>query len=76
MSSNKITRCFGSQDAKFGVHPSDQKEAKRLIKDMNNQGSKFEDLEKEILWHCYKHPVKHNFLQHVEDQVLKAKSMW
>jgi hypothetical protein len=51
----KIPGCFGLVDGEFAVHPADRGRAEAAIKAAQACGANFDELEKEIVWHCYKH---------------------
>jgi hypothetical protein len=55
----------------------DESRAKEMIKAAKAEGASFDDLEKEIVWHCYKNVTAANALQdHIAKQVRKAKKLW
>ena len=73
----QVHACFGVADCEFAIHPLDEKRAKAMIKAAKAEGASFDDLEKEIVWHCYKNVTAENALQdHIAKQVSKAKKLW
>ncbi|GAA0774984.1 hypothetical protein [Brevundimonas olei] len=72
-----LDSAFGAVDRKLAVHPSDRKVAKQVIKEAKAAGDTFDDLEKEIVWNCYKHVTAPGALQsHIAEQVKTAKALW
>jgi hypothetical protein len=73
----KVPGGFGSADAIFAGHPSDEEQAKKAIKDAKDAGATFEDFEKEVVWHCYRKVTAAGMLQdHTKKQVARAKKLW
>lgn len=72
---SQLSGAFGVMDVKFGVHPADTKRAKAVIAEARAAGASFEDLEKEVVWHCYKEApaLRH---EHTVEQVKRAKELW
>lgn len=72
-----LDTAFGAADRKFAIHPLDKQRAKDVIKDAKAVGATFDDIEKEIVWNCYKHVTAAGTLQaHIAEQVKTAKQMW
>lgn len=68
---------FGAADRKFAIHPSDKQRAEDVIRSAKTYGASFDDLEKEIVWNCYKHVTAPGTLQtHIAEQVKTAKQIW
>jgi len=74
---NKIHACFGCDDAKFALHSSNEKAAKEMIKEAKKAGVSFADIEKEVVYFCYKNVTADNILQsHIQEQVAQLKNLW
>ncbi len=73
---NDVPGCFGVKDARFGVHPMDEDRAIKAIKAAKDGGAKFDDFEKEVVWHCYQKVKSDGLYKHVSEQVETAKKMW
>ncbi|MBE2192083.1 MAG: hypothetical protein IAE63_07880 [Alphaproteobacteria bacterium] len=74
---NMISQCFGCQDKKFALHPSDEQAAKSMIKAAKNSGASLADVEKEIVYFCYKNINSEDLLkQHIDDQLKKLKELY
>lgn len=72
-----VARGFGIADCIFAGHPSDKQDAKAAIAAAKAAGASFEDFEKEMVWHIYKHVTAPGMLQdHIAKQVATAKKMW
>lgn len=66
----KLEGCFGSVDKKFGKHPSDEQRAKDLKTELDAQGVKWADVEKEI--NILLHGCTTN---HIQEQLREAKRL-
>lgn len=72
-----VSRGFGIADCIFAGHPSDKQGASAAIAAAKAAGASFEDFEKEMVWHIYKHMTASGMLQnHIPKQVATAKKMW
>jgi len=81
-----ISLCFGVADYAFAKHPTDEKNAKKIIKSLKSLGVTFEFFEKEIVWYLYKKARSQNLAEdqctpnllqnHIETQVKKAQKLW
>ncbi|MBW9429152.1 hypothetical protein FHC77_00025 [Atlantibacter hermannii] len=72
-----VARGFGIADCIFAGHPIDKQNAKAAIDAAKAAGASFEDFEKEMVWHIYKHVTAPGVLQnHIAKQVATAKKMW
>src|SRR5215469_8217475 len=73
----KVPGCFGLTDGEFGAHPSDRIRADAAIKAAQACGASFDEFEKEIVWHCYKHlggaEAKGD---HTVKQVARLRQLW
>lgn len=68
---------FGDMDCIFAFHPSDKRDAQAAIAAAKFAGASFDDFEKEMVWHIYKHFTAPGMLQeHIAKQVATAKKMW
>ena len=73
----KVASGFGDMDCIFAGHPSDKQDAQKAIAAAKAAGTSFDDFEKEMIWHIYKHVTAPGMLQtHIEKEVAKAKEMW
>ena len=73
----KIPGCFGLVDGEFAVHPADRGRADAAIKAAQACGANFEELEKEIVWHCYKHLGGADaYTDYTIKQVSIARQLW
>jgi hypothetical protein len=73
----KVPGCFGLTDVEFGLHPTDRVRAELAIKAAQGSGAGFDDFEKEVVWHCYKHfhdAGRHS--DHTAKQVAAARQLW
>ncbi|MCX3307490.1 hypothetical protein ORN12_00440 [Pantoea vagans] len=72
-----VARGFGIADCIFAGHASDKQAASEAIAAAKAAGAIFEDFEKEMVWHIYKHVKGPGMLQnHISKQVATAKNMW
>lgn len=73
----KIPGCFGLNDGEFAIHPSDRSRAEQAIKAAQACGASFDDLEKEIVWLCYKHlGGAEAHANYTVKQVTTARQLW
>lgn len=73
----KVASGFGDMDCIFAGHPRDEQDAQKAIADAKAAGASFEDFEKEMVWHIYKHVTASGMLQdHIKKQVATARKMW
>ena len=73
----KVPGCFGLADVEFALHPSDRVRAELAIKAAQASGANFDEFEKEVVWHCYRHfqePDKR--ADHTVRQVVAARQLW
>lgn len=66
----KLEGCFGVADKKFGQHPADEQRAKDLKKELDAQGVKWADVEKEI-----KRILGSCTTTHIQGQLREAKRL-
>ena len=73
----KIPGCFGLTDGEFAAHPADRGRAEVAIKAAQACGASFDELEKEVVWHCYKHlGGAEGRADHTGRQVATARQLW
>jgi hypothetical protein len=73
----KVPGCFGLVDGEFAQHPSDRSRAELTIKAAQAGGASFDELEKEIVWHCYKHlGGAEAHADYTVKQVATARQLW
>jgi len=73
----KIPGCFGLDDGEFAMHPSDRSRAEVAIKAAQASGANFDELEKEIVWLCYKHLGGSDaHADYTIKQVATARQLW
>lgn len=72
----KVPGCFGLVDVEFAAHPSDRVRADVAIKAAQACGAGFDEFEKEVVWHCYKHLGPGAQSEHTGKQVATARQLW
>jgi hypothetical protein len=74
---DRISGCFGDQDAIFAGHPMDKQRAKEAIKEAKANGASRDDFEKEMVWYIYKHVKAPGMLQpHITEQIKRLHKLW
>jgi hypothetical protein len=73
----KVPGCFGLVDVEFARDLSDQSRAEVAVKAAQGAGASFDELEKEVVWHCYKHfHEQGRYAEHTAKQVATARRLW
>lgn len=81
-----ISICFGVTDYAFAKHPTEEKNAKKIIRKLKRLGITFDYFEKEIVWYLYEkarsqsvtgnHRTPNLLQNHIETQVKRARKLW
>ena len=71
------SKCFGDRDVIFAGHPSDERQAKKLIKEAISDGATQDEFKKELIWHVYKNVPNVEYRNARFEEVEKRLSkMW
>jgi hypothetical protein len=73
----EIKKCFGCDDKKLGVHPTDEKNLKALIKAAKSENKSYTELEKEVVYFLWKQDIHESiFKEHIQQQVDKLRQLF
>jgi len=72
-----VPACFGEKDRKLGVHELDAERTRAMVAAARAEGASREDVEKEIVWDCYKNVQAAELLKpHTDEQVRQLNKFW
>ena len=73
----EIGKCFSCDDHKLGLHATEEKNLKDLIKKAKADGVGLSELEKEVVYYLWKKNIHETILKtHIEEQVDKLKKLY